>query len=151
MPRITDDPNDPALTRGFDETPRPQSEVYLVLSEEERQKGFVRPYRDTYIHCGERPRYPLRDLTEEERVRHAGSNYSKFEAYPESEAPTVGSYWTEARLNGGCGTVTSMGRALSETYARNPRFYGATYCVGCSMHKPVAEFRWTADNAVVGS
>ena len=44
-----------------------------------------------------------------------------------------------------------MGLALSETYARNPKFYGATYCVQCSMHKPVAEFTWEPDGSVVGS
>lgn len=53
MSAVTD-PNDPRLTRGIDETPVPQAEVYLVLSEEERAKGFVRSYRDTYKHntCG---------------------------------------------------------------------------------------------------
>jgi hypothetical protein len=31
-----------------------QQKGYIVLSEEERAKGFVRPYRDSYIHnkCG---------------------------------------------------------------------------------------------------
>jgi len=31
-----------------------QQKEYIVLSEEERAKGFVRPYRDTYVHnpCG---------------------------------------------------------------------------------------------------
>lgn len=53
---ITDDPNDPRLTHGFDDTPRLQAEVYLVLSAEERAKGFVRPVRRTYIHDnGETP------------------------------------------------------------------------------------------------
>lgn len=41
-----------------------------------------------------------------------------------------------------CGAATTMGLALAETYARNPRFYGATYCVGCMKHRPVAEFAW---------
>ncbi len=50
-----------------------------------------------------------------------------------------------------CGTVTTMGRALSETYARDPKFYGATFCCGCNRHLPVGEFVWTADNQVVGS
>lgn len=50
-----------------------------------------------------------------------------------------------------CGSVTMMGRALSETYARNPSFYSATFCCGCNAHFPVGEFRWTADNEVVGS
>lgn len=79
-----------------------QHPSYIVLCDEERKKGFVRPYRDRYRH-------------------------------------TV------------CGAATSMGRALSETYARDPKFYGATFCVGCNRHLPVAEFVWTADGEVVGS
>lgn len=55
------------------------------------------------------------------------------------------------RGTGGCGTVTTMGRALSETYARDPGFYGATFCCGCNRHLPVAEFVWTADGQRVGS
>jgi hypothetical protein len=50
-----------------------------------------------------------------------------------------------------CGGVTTMGRALSETYARDPGFYGATFCCKCNRHLPVAEFVWTADGQVVGS
>lgn len=50
-----------------------------------------------------------------------------------------------------CGTVTSMGRALSETYARKPEFYSHTFCVTCNMHCPVSEFTWTADGERVGS
>lgn len=79
-----------------------QHDGYIVLCAEERAKGFVRPYRDSYRH-----------LT--------------------------------------CGTVTTMGRSLSETYARDPSFYGATFCCGCSRHLPVAEFVWTADGQQVGS
>ena len=55
------------------------------------------------------------------------------------------------KREGGCGSVTTMGRALSETYARDPTFYGATFCVHCNKHLPVAEFAWTADGAQVGS
>jgi hypothetical protein len=55
------------------------------------------------------------------------------------------------RRSGGCGTVTTMGRSLSETYARDPSFYGATFCCGCNRHLPVAEFVWTADGQQVGS
>ncbi len=50
-----------------------------------------------------------------------------------------------------CGTLTTMGRALSETYARDPTFYGSTFCCNCNAHYPVGEFTWTADGAVVGS
>jgi hypothetical protein len=47
-----------------------------------------------------------------------------------------------------CGSVTTMARAIAETYARNPAFYGATYCVHCRMHRPVGadgEFVWADD------
>jgi len=51
---ITDDPNDPRLTHGADDASTEQAEVYLVLSEEERAKGYVRPVRRSYTHttCG---------------------------------------------------------------------------------------------------
>jgi hypothetical protein len=44
-----------------------------------------------------------------------------------------------------CGTVTTMGRKLAETYARDPYFYGATFCCGCNVHRPLAEFTWLPD------
>lgn len=53
-----------------------------------------------------------------------------------------------------CGTVTTMGRALSETYARDPKFYGATFCVACGVHLPVGEhggFTWVGTNEKVGT
>jgi hypothetical protein len=151
MSKLTTDPNDPRLGHGADSEPVPQQEVYLVLSEEERKKGFVRPYRNRYVHVGKQPKYVLRDLTEEEKQRYPSEDYVKFEMYPESMAPRTGRYWTQKQLdNRGCGVETTMGRELSETYARNPRFYGSTYCVGCQMHRPVSEFIWS-DGEVVGS
>lgn len=50
-----------------------------------------------------------------------------------------------------CGTVTKMGLALAETYARDPKFYGKTFCYGCGTHFPVAEFTWEPDGSAVGS
>lgn len=50
-----------------------------------------------------------------------------------------------------CGSHTSMGLALAETYARDPKYYGATFCVGCRNHFPVSEFTWADDSSVVGS
>lgn len=100
----TSDRNDPRLTRGVDEQPVPMAEAYLVLSEEERAKGFVRPVRRSYIHVTDR---------------------------------------------GGCGAVTTMGVPIAETYAREPHFYGATYCVRCAMHRPVGpdgEFDWLPEH-----
>jgi hypothetical protein len=103
MSGVTDDPNDPALRRGSDDAPSSQAEKYLVLSAEERAKGFVRPLRETYVHveCAVDPK-----------------------------------------------TVTRMSRPIAETYARNPKFYGGTFCVACSMHRPVSEFRWADLNGV---
>ena len=102
MSRTTTDPTDPRLVHANDETPRPQAEVYLVLSAEERAKGFVRPLRHAYKHKT-------------------------------------------------CGTATMMGQELAETYARNPKFYGGTFCCHCQMHRPVAEFTWDPGTEVVGS
>jgi hypothetical protein len=151
----TTDPTDPRLTRGIDEEPRPQAEAYLVLSAEERAKGFVRPVRSAYVHLGAAgPKHPLRDLTDEQRERYSVAGYVKFEAYPESDAAATGRYWTQAQLDRvgkGCHSVTTMGEALAETYARDPRFYGATYCVRCQKHLAVGEFTWDADGTVVGS
>jgi hypothetical protein len=50
-----------------------------------------------------------------------------------------------------CGSETVMGQAIAETYARNPKFYGATFCVKCKTHFPVKEFAWDEDGTEVGS
>jgi hypothetical protein len=53
-----------------------------------------------------------------------------------------------------CGNVTSMNRAIAETYAHNPKFYGATYCATCRDHFPVGadgEFIWVDDGTKVGT
>ena len=99
---LTTDPKDPRLGRGIDEKPIPQHEVYLVLSDEERAKGFVRPLRTSYVHDK-------------------------------------------------CGVLTKMNQTIAETYTRNPKFYGATYCVGCQKHLSVDEFTWDGTNEKVGS
>ena len=75
---------------------------YVVLSEEERAKGFVRPVRRTYTHLK-------------------------------------------------CGTDTTMGQALAETYARDPGFYSGTFCVNCRAHFPVDEFVWLGTEEKVGT
>lgn len=103
----TDDRNDPALNIIDPETNMQMS--YLVLSDEERALGFVRPVRTSYVHD--------EDL-------------------------------------GGCGTMTEMGRRLAETYARDPHFYGATYCAGCKDHFRVGEdgqFYWRGTTEKVGT
>lgn len=145
---ITTDPNNPDI-RVIEDTG--MQKTYLVLSDEERAKGFVRPVRRTYVHIGEKPKYPLRDLTEEEKERYKASGYVAFETYPEIKEPLKGRYWSQQQLDAkGCGVATTMGLALSQTYARDPSFYTGTYCVGCQRHFPVAQFQWE-DGEVVGS
>lgn len=103
---LTTDPNDPRLTHGADDEPVPQAKTYLVLSDAERAKGFVRPVRRSYVHTdGQHP----------------------------------------------CGTVTIMDRVLAETFARDPSFYGATYCVTCRQHLAVNEFAWDGDGQRLGT
>jgi len=117
---ITTDPNDPRLiSEGKDGL----QEAYLVLSEEERAKGFVRPLRKTYVH-----RYTLDG----------------------SPMPLV--VLNEHLSNlGGCGAATTMATAIAETFARDPKYYGLTYCSGCRTHLPVWEFHWDGSAEVVGS
>lgn len=126
---LTTDLNDPEISRG----------------------PVIRPVRQKYKHVGERPRFPLRDLTAEEAELYKNEGFVKFEVYPESEAPATGRFWTDKQLRSGCGSLTTMGIALAETYARQPTFYGATYCCGCQMHRPVSEFAWEPDGSVVGT
>lgn len=151
----TTDPKDPRLVSGIDSGPRPQNEAYLVLSVDERVKGFVRPLRFAYKHVGlQAPKYPLSDLADEQKTDLGRYDYVKFEKYPESESPVTGRYWTQSQLDSihkGCNAVTTVSLEIAETYARDPFFYGATYCAQCQMHRPVAEFVWIDDDTVVGS
>lgn len=145
-----------------------QQKAYVVLSAEERAKGFVRPVRTSYVHVGIRPKLPVRDLTEDEKALYADVGYIQFEEYPECNCkPTgpgtmghaetcprrhgLGRFWTKADLESGCGVLTTMGQAIAETYARDPKFYGATFCTGCRKHLPVEEFVWDGTDARLGS
>jgi len=160
---LTTDPNHPDLTRYTGpEEPGPQAKVYLVLSEEERAKGFVRPLRQSYTHVGKpKPKYPLRELSDEDKKEFADQGWIFYEQYPRTDKHSLnglesrtalGRYWTQADLDHkGCGASTHMGLALCETYARDPGFYGATYCCGCMRHLPVEEFVWDEDGERLGS
>lgn len=118
---LTIDRNDPDLGHGGDTVPGPQNKKYLILPEHKR-KGFIRPLRRSYIHVG----------------------IGGHEIDPND--------MSKSGLKGNaCGVQTRMGLELCETYAANPHFYGSTYCVGCQMHLPVAEFVWDEDGEVVGS
>ncbi len=153
------DTEERTMVDGSPETPdhrelRPdgQQKGYVVLSEAERAKGFVRPVRSSYRHVGVAVEHPTRPLTPEEEERYADQDYIAFEVYPESESPVTGRFLTAAQQRA-CGTVTTMAQALAETFARDPKFSGSTFCAGCRSHFPVGEFRWTGENEneVLGS
>jgi hypothetical protein len=139
-----------------------QHKDYIVLCEEERAKGFVRPYRDAYQHvgrsvCGEIVNQ--RDLPAEMQplggprdicglpFGHEGECSGQFFTIDQPQHAQI----LNTHRMGGCLGTTTMGRSLSETYARDPSFYGATFCTSCNKHLPVGEFIWTMDGAVVGS
>lgn len=131
-----------------------QQKGYVVLSAEERAKGFVRPVRFSYIHVGLPAPKNLRDLTEDEKERYADHGFVKYEITPRDDSHVKGRFWTQTELdkvNKGCNTVTKMGQSLAETYARDPKFYGGTFCCGCSTHRPLKEFVWEGTNETVGS
>lgn len=131
--------------------PNGQQKDYVILSQEERDKGFIRPVRKTYVHVGQQPKYPLRDLTAEEKETWGPEGYVKYETYPEEMHPSCGKFWTEKQLKGGCQATTTMSLAIAETYARNPSFYGSTFCCNCGVHLRVEEFVWDGTNEKVGS
>lgn len=147
---LTTDRSDEDLTRGVDTEKVGQNKKYLVLSDEERAKGFVRPVRHKYVHVGRKVVGVLKPLTDEQKERYAGEDYVMFEDYEGKQGAAIGRYLTRREHEnmkvidgvtyvGGCGALTVMNSVISETYARDPKFYGATYCTGCSMHLPVGE------------
>jgi hypothetical protein len=157
---LTTDPKNPKLGHGIDKESIPQNEVYLVLSEEERAKGFVRPVRTSYVHIGKKVELEggkLKKLTKKEQEKYKDFNYYGYIKYPKERSPLVGRYLIKEEYEhigeyiGGCGFLTTMNRIIAETYARDPQFYGATYCMGCQKHLPVDEFVWDGTNEIVGS
>ena len=148
---LTTDRDHPGINKPKDGDSSRQNEAYIILSEEERAKGFVRPVRLKYQHVGIKPRYPLRDLTEEESEIHGGYGYVQYEADLDDESAMCGRFWTQKMLDSGCDSVTSMHKDLAETYARDPKFYGSTWCVSCRGHYRVDEFVWDGTVEVVGS
>lgn len=127
-----------------------QHESYWTLSEEERAKGFIRPVRRGYRHVGKQPTYETRPLTEDEQRDNAGRDYVAYEKHPE-DSSIVGRFWTQARLDSGCGASTTMALAIAETFARDLSFYGSTFCTQCGDHFPVDEFAWDGTDERVGS
>lgn len=131
---------------------------HWVLPDEERARGFIRPVRTAYRHVGiAGPQYPLADLTPEQAARF-GDEFAKYEAYPPgTHGSALGRFWTQAdidRIGKGCGCVTTMPRRIAETYAREPGFYGSTFCAGCGAYfqvGPRGEFVWDGTSERVGT
>jgi|SRR5882724_622957 len=44
-----------------------------------------------------------------------------------------------------------VGLSLAETYARDPGFYGGTFCCYCRAHFPLDQFVWKGTDEKVGS
>ena len=130
---------------------------YVVLCPEERAKGFVRPVRRSYKHVGVKPRGTI-EMLEEPYICDC-KTYVAVDRFELQDGKKAGTYLTKYEVEqvkksgcfGGCGTVTTMGQALAETYARDPKFYSGTFCCGCGTHFPVAGFTWVPDGSVVGS
>jgi len=156
---LTTNPNDPCLKEG--QKSEGQNECYLVLSEFERSQGFVRPYRDSYIHRGRHFKDGIRMLEKPVTFEETKKTYVALANHLDENGNILGGhYMTQDELDqykktngyvGGCGVSTRMGRAIAETYARNPSFYGSTFCVGCNKHLPVSEFVWDGTEETVGS
>lgn len=73
----------------------------------------------------------------------------QYERYP---VKTEGEYVAPIRrtyIHQKCGVATTISLLIAETYAKNPEFYQATFCVGCEKHFPVWEFKWE-DGVTVG-
>lgn len=155
----TTDPTNKRLSYGVDDEKVPQNEVYLILSEEERAKGFVRPCRDSYIHKGVKYSSYSRLKNPEKSMDEERDYVALFDILDLSGNHVSSRYATQDEINefdrtghiGGCGVETKMTRELSETYAAKPNFYDSTYCVGCHRHIYCHEFVWSDDGKIVGS
>jgi len=134
---------------------------YVVLSDEERAKGFVRPLRQTYRHVGKRVCGQRREIEAVEMLpgkiahvcckplEHDGP-CTVFQQVSASELARIERYG----CLDGCGGTTTMHQALAETYARKPDFYSGTYCAHCRDHFPVGaegEFVWYGTEEKVGT
>ena len=130
-----------------------QHKDHWVLPPEELAKGFVRPLRISYEHVGLKPPTVLEDLTAEELERYAEFGYVKHEPYPRNETCVSGRFWTQKQLDelNACGTMTKMPVRIAETWARDPSFYGRTFCARCGVYRPVEEFVWDGTKERLGS
>lgn len=154
---LTTDKNNPDLHKV--DSSSGQNKAYLILSDEERKKGFIRPVRRSYRHTGKGidgtkmipideyfRQYPDEYSSERQKIYKEKYGYVGYIPAPKNDSPIVGQFITKKDLYPGCGVVTTMSIELAETYARDAKFYGATFCTGCGAHLPVDEFVWEGGN-----
>lgn len=107
------------------------------------------------VHCGRQPRETLSDGSQiypDHRRIKANGQQEGYKVLAEEERakgfvrPVRRSY---RHLK--CGSVTTMGQSIAETYARDPNYYSGTFCGGCGAHFPVGEFVWDGTNEKVGT
>jgi hypothetical protein len=91
------------------------------------------------------------DKVRAEQTEQTGQHKGYIVLCPDERAKGFVRPYRDAYKHLTCRSVTTMGFALSETYARNPAFYGKTFCVTCNKHLPVTEFVWVVDGLQVGS
>lgn len=137
---LTTDRDHPELGHGETEG---RNKVYLILSDEERARGFIRPVRRSYEHVGV-------TICGKEKKFDGDPNTYYCKSKPGHEGECGPAYRDKNGIRG-CGAVTTMAVEIAETYARKPDFYGLTFCVGCNKHLPVEEFVWEGTNEKVGS
>ena len=71
--------------------------------------------------------------------------------YPEDRAKGYVRPLRYSYVHNKCGALTTMVHSIAETYARNPKFYNGTFCIGCGVHFPLDQFVWDGTNEMVGS
>ena len=133
-----------------------QQRGYVVLTPEERAKGFVRPVRTKYVHAGkEMCGVILGDWHDSSNLYGDGAKticggavgHDGEHGHAGDQKVFVATAAEIERLRRtgrykGCGAVTWMGNALAETYARQPDFYSGTFCATCRKHFHLDEFEW---------
>lgn len=108
--------------------------------------------------CSPAPRTTLTDDTqvypEHRRLKENGQQEGYVVLAKEERAKGFVRPVRRSYVHTKCGTLTTMGQSLAETYARDPYFYSGTFCCGCGTHFPVGEngeFVWADSAEKVGT
>lgn len=103
---------------------------------------------------GDAPENPRSSPTPTDRELHDGQKADHWVLCPEERAKGYIRPVRDQYKHLVCGTVTRMPQACAETYARQPSYYGSTFCCGCREYLPVGaggQFVWLDDGTRVGT